>query len=279
MRHFAQWIAVVAVSGALASSAAAQTTVMMIRGPVVAVDQQASTIQVQDQSQGRTIVVQLPQDNPAIIVRRGQPVQLRDVQVGQVVEVHHEDLGGRYVAQQIEILPAPMAATTTTTRVDPATGAVTQVQSVPATPPATRIQTDSSGVTRVQTPATPAITRVQTNPAVTTTQIDAVAAPAANITVVDVHRWGPFSKLARGVGNLLFGVLEVSRNIYNTSERDGILAGLTAGTFKGVGYTIVRMGTGAYETITFPLPLPEDYRPLVQPEYPWEPGDTTGFLG
>ena len=65
-------------------------------------------------------------------------------------------------------------------------------------------------------------------------------------------------------------MLELPRQIFNTSQQDGLLPGLIVGTFKGVGYSVARIGTGLYDTITFPIPLPDDYRPLIQPEFPWQ---------
>ena len=64
-------------------------------------------------------------------------------------------------------------------------------------------------------------------------------------------------KLGRGLANILTGWIELPKNIYDTSVEENPLAGITIGTAKGVGMTIVRTGAGIYETITFPFPLPE----------------------
>jgi putative exosortase-associated protein (TIGR04073 family) len=49
-----------------------------------------------------------------------------------------------------------------------------------------------------------------------------------------------------------------------------MLQGWTVGLGKGLGHTLLRMGTGVYEVVTFPFPLPEGYRPIVEPEFVWE---------
>ena len=36
---------------------------------------------------------------------------------------------------------------------------------------------------------------------------------------------------------------------------------------KGIGMTIVRTGAGIYEVVTFPFPIPEDYGPVLEPEF------------
>ena len=270
MRHFTQWIALrLAAIGAcavLAASVYAQGTILTIKGPVVAVDQQQATIQVQDESQGRTFVIQLPGDSPKTLLRRnGQQISLQDVQVGQTVQIRHEESGGRYIVQEIEVLPTVAATTqiqtgksTTTQVVTPAAPATITVP--PATAPTTTMQIETDPGMVIQTPVTP-------------------IAPAAPLSVVSVkQRWTPADKLTRGLGNGLFGFLEIPRQIFNTSQEDSWLAGLTVGVFKGVGYSVARMGTGVYEIVTFPIPLPEDYRPLIRPEYPWEDDGPT-YLG
>ena len=78
-------------------------------------------------------------------------------------------------------------------------------------------------------------------------------------------------KLGRGVGNILTGWIEVPKNIYDTSMESNVFAGLTLGLIKGVGMTVMRTVVGAYETVTFPIPLPEDYKPIVEPEFVIQP--------
>ena len=77
----------------------------------------------------------------------------------------------------------------------------------------------------------------------------------------------PAKKLGRGIANILTGWVEIPKNIYNTSIEANPLVGLTVGTAKGIGMSIVRTGAGVYELITFPFPLPEDYMPILEPEF------------
>ncbi len=77
----------------------------------------------------------------------------------------------------------------------------------------------------------------------------------------------PFTKLGRGVANTLTGWVELPKNIYNTSVKDNAFTGLTLGLARGVGMTVVRTGAGLFEIATFPIPLPQDYRPTLEPEY------------
>ena len=76
-----------------------------------------------------------------------------------------------------------------------------------------------------------------------------------------------FTKLGRGIANTLTGWVELPKNIYSTSVEDNPLAGVTLGLAKGAGMTLVRTGAGIYEIVTFPFPLPEAYKPILEPEY------------
>ena len=77
----------------------------------------------------------------------------------------------------------------------------------------------------------------------------------------------PGKKLVRGVANVLTGWVELPKNIYDTSVEENIFSGLTIGLAKGLGMGIVRTGAGIYEVITFPFPIPEDYAPVLEPEF------------
>ena len=72
-----------------------------------------------------------------------------------------------------------------------------------------------------------------------------------------------FEKLGRGVANTFGGVLEIPLGIehrYSKSDVGGsFLTGAAIGAFKA----LVRTGVGMYETVTFFLPYPENYAPIL----------------
>lgn len=76
-----------------------------------------------------------------------------------------------------------------------------------------------------------------------------------------------FTKLGRGVANTLTGWVEIPKNVYSVSTDQNAFAGITLGLAKGAGMTIVRTGAGIYEVATFPFPVPQDYKPILEPEY------------
>lgn len=77
----------------------------------------------------------------------------------------------------------------------------------------------------------------------------------------------PAKKLGRGLVNILTGWVELPKNIYETSVESNPLAGITIGLAKGLGMTVVRTGAGIYDTVTFPFPLPQEYKPILDPEF------------
>lgn len=78
----------------------------------------------------------------------------------------------------------------------------------------------------------------------------------------------PGRKLGRGFANVLFGVAEIPGTIAETSREHGGGAGATWGVLKGLGRFVARELVGVYEIVTFPLPFPRNYDPILQPEFP-----------
>ena len=74
-------------------------------------------------------------------------------------------------------------------------------------------------------------------------------------------------KLIRGTVNLLTGWIEIPKNIYKITVEEDIKSGLTLGLSAGIGMFVIRTGTGVYEIVTFPLPVPENYQAILEPEF------------
>jgi len=106
-------------------------------------------------------------------------------------------------------------------------------------------------------------------------------AKASNAAVPKTEEEGTpgkmLKKAIRGGQNLVFGIVtDVPRTVYYESREHGALYGVPIGLFKGIGVGAIRTAVGLYELLTFPLPV-NDYEPLVQPEFPFEPGPTEAF--
>ena len=78
----------------------------------------------------------------------------------------------------------------------------------------------------------------------------------------------PLKKLGRGISNLLLGWVEIFTTVEDTGKSDGVVAGASYGILKGFAKAIQRTAVGLYETISFPVPIPKDYKPiLTNPEF------------
>jgi len=77
-------------------------------------------------------------------------------------------------------------------------------------------------------------------------------------------------KLGRGCANVLFGVVEVPNQVTKATAAHGGAATFTYGLSKGIVRWFARAGVGVYEIITFPLPFPRGYQPVMKPEFPNE---------
>jgi len=75
------------------------------------------------------------------------------------------------------------------------------------------------------------------------------------------------TKLFRGIANAATGWMEIPKEMSLTWQESGPGIGLTWGFIKGIGYAVARSVAGGYEIATFPLPIPEGYKPLMKPEY------------
>lgn len=76
-------------------------------------------------------------------------------------------------------------------------------------------------------------------------------------------------KFGRGLAGMTCGVMELPGNIIKETRTRGA-AGLPVGLATGVGMIVTRELVGVYEFITAPFPVPAGFRPILQPEYPWD---------
>ncbi len=81
------------------------------------------------------------------------------------------------------------------------------------------------------------------------------------------------TKLGRGIANIGTCVLEIPKAIGDSNTEDGPIAAATVGVLTGILKTGVRLVVGVYEVVTFPIPAPKHYGPvLTEPEFFLEEG-------
>ena len=84
----------------------------------------------------------------------------------------------------------------------------------------------------------------------------------------------PGEKLVRGVANIVTAPIEIAKQIdieWKESAKEGsarnVTMGVFGGFFKGVAYAIGRVGSGAWDIVSFPFKVPADYEPVMKPDF------------
>ena len=72
-------------------------------------------------------------------------------------------------------------------------------------------------------------------------------------------------KIQRGFANMVGGVVEIPGCVSDVNRKHGALKGYTLGFFKGVAMVPVRTLVGVYEFLTFYVPMPANYDPVLTP--------------
>ena len=72
-------------------------------------------------------------------------------------------------------------------------------------------------------------------------------------------------KLGRGVANTLTGWMEVPLNIHKRYNENDAATSFFYGAGLGVVRGVARTGVGLYEALTFWLPYPEEFKPILPP--------------
>ena len=74
-------------------------------------------------------------------------------------------------------------------------------------------------------------------------------------------------KLGRGAANTALGWLELPNGISDVGEQHGIGAAATWGVIHGAGRAVQRTAVGIFEVLTFPFGVPQDFEPMIEPEF------------
>lgn len=80
----------------------------------------------------------------------------------------------------------------------------------------------------------------------------------------------PLRKLQRGFLNVALCPIEISNELAKEVRNDTLPPSWFAGAGRGAFYAVGRALVGVYEMVTFALPYPAKYKPVLQPEFAWE---------
>ncbi|MFA5159428.1 MAG: exosortase system-associated protein, TIGR04073 family [Candidatus Omnitrophota bacterium] len=80
----------------------------------------------------------------------------------------------------------------------------------------------------------------------------------------------PQRKLQRGFLNVALSPIEISNELSKEVRNDTIPPSWVAGLGRGSIYAVGRALVGVYEMVTFLIPCPAQYKPVLFPEFEWE---------
>lgn len=94
---------------------------------------------------------------------------------------------------------------------------------------------------------------------------------SANAYAAEIAQTGsPARKLQRGFLNVALSPFELSRQFANEKKNDTLPPSWMLALGRGTCYMVGRAVVGAGEMVTFFIPAPANYGPVLQPEFPWE---------
>jgi putative exosortase-associated protein (TIGR04073 family) len=76
-------------------------------------------------------------------------------------------------------------------------------------------------------------------------------------------------KFLRGLAGMTTAFLEVPGNMVEETNKRGPAGGIPLGFAIGCGMIVPRVLVGVYEFVSAPFPFPENYEPILKPEFPW----------
>ena len=83
-------------------------------------------------------------------------------------------------------------------------------------------------------------------------------------------------KAGRGLAAMTTGFLEIPGNMVAESRKHGAGAGVPLGFVFGLGKLVVRELVGVYEFLSSPFEAPAGFKPIIEPEFPWDYFDDNG---
>ena len=94
---------------------------------------------------------------------------------------------------------------------------------------------------------------------------------ASFLYAAEIEREGtPARKLQRGFVNIVLSPLEISNELAKEIKNDTMPPSWAIGFGRGAIFTVGRALAGVYDMITFPIPYPAEYKPIINPEFPWQ---------
>ena len=95
------------------------------------------------------------------------------------------------------------------------------------------------------------------------------AAVFAMTLATPVQAYDMGTKACQGLAGVTLGFLELPGNMVDISNKEGVLLGCSEGFLKGLVMVPLRELIGTYQVLTFPFEIEKGYKPVLEPDYPW----------
>jgi putative exosortase-associated protein (TIGR04073 family) len=80
----------------------------------------------------------------------------------------------------------------------------------------------------------------------------------------------PGRKIQRGFTNIVLFPLDIAAELSKERNTDHAIPSWATAIGRGSCYGVGRVLVGAYEMVTFFIPAPKNYEPILYPEFLWE---------
>lgn len=92
-----------------------------------------------------------------------------------------------------------------------------------------------------------------------------------SLFAAEVAAPGPQRKIQRGFLNMALCWAELGNEVVKDKKNlNPLLPAMIPGLIRGSFNTVARALAGAYDFVTFPVAAPKEYKPVMEPEFPWE---------
>ena len=88
----------------------------------------------------------------------------------------------------------------------------------------------------------------------------------ASTAQAEEQQTGFTGKLSQGMANMLFGFIEIPKNVINITNQHNIFVGMTWGVIRGTMHGVSRTVVGSAEFLTSPIPTSD----FTSPAYVWD---------
>ena len=88
--------------------------------------------------------------------------------------------------------------------------------------------------------------------------------------IAEAKKYSAARKLGRGLAGMTTSFLEIPGNIVKTNREKGAATAATLGFATGLGKLVTRTLVGVYEFLSAPFAVPAGYKPILEPEFPWD---------